>query len=383
MIKKKIVYIDIPPGRKRLKEEQEIDKWINGWGSLLGRNILKYTDEFEIETWHYDNEVNKIESKIINNIKGVRFPITKFSKSSFPYSMYRILLDKFQKKEPFLVHVSFIFNMFCYSLVYLLGNKIPFIVSSHGDMRADLKYKIYKKRKYLIERNIVAPKALKKVSYATCLRKDDKEYLQNYIKKENLIIQTVGVDFNKFKPLDKNRCRKEFNLPLDKKLLLYIGRLYKLKGIHLILPLIEKLRKRNIELVVVGADPNQELYDEFRKKNVIIFGRMPHHQIPKILSSVDAYTTPGHNQKYRGLDVANLEALACNIPVISPNINHLPGHYNTYGYYLQKEDDLFHAIIKVVLKSDKNSNIRENIKPIISWESIVKRMISVYNSFLT
>lgn len=70
---------------------------------------------------------------------------------------------------------------------------------------------------------------------------------------EKYIKITDKVDNTKYSPLDKTACRKELQLPMSDKLILYMGGISKLKGIETVLMAINKV-KTEAKLIILQYD---------------------------------------------------------------------------------------------------------------------------------
>ena len=72
----------------------------------------------------------------------------------------------------------------------------------------------------------------------------------------------VGVDFSKYYN-DKIEARKRLNISLDKKILLYVGRFVKHKGVQYSIAAYNKLKNQyDCDLYLIGGYKGDELYDD-------------------------------------------------------------------------------------------------------------------------
>lgn len=121
-----------------------------------------------------------------------------------------------------------------------------------------------------------------------------------------------GVDtsiFNDTTNQDRTNIRIRLGLPVDKKIVLFVGRFVKKKGIRRILALSKRLNE--ITFVFVGAGP--EAPDE-DIGNVIVAGRVEHDQLAQYYQSADLLLLPSAGE---GLPLVVQEALCCGTGVLS------------------------------------------------------------------
>lgn len=147
-----------------------------------------------------------------------------------------------------------------------------------------------------------------------------------------------------------------------KKVLLYVGRLIKEKGVLDLLKAFEKIsdKKRNLGLVLVGKGGEEENYKNFcaekNLKNIFFEGFIPQSQLPVYYAAADVFVLPTYSDTW-GL-VLN-EAMACKLPVISSNVagasfDLIDEGRNGFTFKKGNIDDLVCQILRVL-----NGNIEK------------------------
>lgn len=61
--------------------------------------------------------------------------------------------------------------------------------------------------------------------------------------------------------------------------------------------------------------------------------------MPDFYNAADFYIHPAFNPQFGGLDVTWIEALACNIPVLSPQLKYLDFGYSDLGVVPENPED--------------------------------------------
>lgn len=148
------------------------------------------------------------------------------------------------------------------------------------------------------------------------------------VKKEKIITIPRGVDFEKFSLLNKECCRKYLEVPLNKKIILYVGSLIKIKGVNTLVEAMKHLNEDypDLVLVILGSGV---LVKKLKKqveinnlKHVIKFyGQILHKDMPQWLNACDLLCLPSHNE---GTPTIILESLACGVPVVASNVGGIP-----------------------------------------------------------
>jgi glycosyltransferase involved in cell wall biosynthesis len=191
-----------------------------------------------------------------------------------------------------------------------------------------------------------------KIFYALSIQ--EIEYLKKRALKSKIIFQTMGIDdFYFSKPLDKKISRKKLKWPLDKKIILYIGRINHTKGTKYIIDAMEKLK--DIELKIIGWG-DEELFKDYVKskklKNVEFLGPIFGKEKLPYLAAVDAFVLPSTKE---GASVSTMEALAQNLPVVTTDVAGMP--------LMIKNDEN-----GIVIKQRNSKEIVNAVRKIINWK---------------
>lgn len=137
-----------------------------------------------------------------------------------------------------------------------------------------------------------------------------------------------AIDTELYKPLNKRECRKAFDLPEDKILMLFgtmsTGEVR--KGYHILKSALTKLStdhpelKDHIEIVVVGAADGNSATDLPFKTHFT--GRLYNEEkLVKSYNAADFFVAPSIEDNYPN---TVMESLACGIPVLAFNIGGMP-----------------------------------------------------------
>ena len=122
-----------------------------------------------------------------------------------------------------------------------------------------------------------------------------------------------GVDTDIFRPVTpqvRDELRKEFNFEPQRKIVLFVGRLVRKKG----LPIVEALVGLYPEIawVIVGSGPISPHH--WTKSNVLTFEHLPHRELVKLYQASDLLILPSDTE---GFPLVVQEALCCGLGVLS------------------------------------------------------------------
>ena len=128
--------------------------------------------------------------------------------------------------------------------VYAKKNKKPFVLSYHGDVEA--KYGGFvKKNSMNFFINFLLYRILDDAKIITVLSESflkESKFLGRYVHK--VVIVPNGINLDEFSSgLPKEDCRKELNLPYDKKIVLFVGGLTPRKALDILIKAMKKITK--------------------------------------------------------------------------------------------------------------------------------------------
>jgi len=142
-----------------------------------------------------------------------------------------------------------------------------------------------------------------------------------------------GVDLSMFQPLDREEARRKIGYGPGR-LLLFVGRLERLKGVEVAIRALALLRDRNhddVRLLILGEDSREG--DESEKERlksiaselsvrdrVDFLGSVAHHELPYFYSAADVLVMPSYSESF---GLVGLEAQACGRPVVGSDVTGL------------------------------------------------------------
>lgn len=146
--------------------------------------------------------------------------------------------------------------------------------------------------------------------------------------RERLFTLRNGVDLQRFRPLPKAECRAALGLPADVPLILTVGHLVELKGNHIVIDAVAKLRAEGlaVTLAIVGdGEERQRLEAQVAALGlgaaVRFAGAVANPELARWYGSADALVLASSRE---GWPNVLTESLACGTPVIASKIPSTP-----------------------------------------------------------
>lgn len=200
----------------------------------------------------------------------------------------------------------------------------------------------------------------------------------NYFKllKTDPVFCKTGVDLDRFKPVSaemKAKLRSKYGINLNDRVFLHIGHLNKGRNIESMKALVEN---HNYVLIVgsTSTDVEVSLRDDLIKSGIDIRDTYIEN-IEELYQLSDVYIFPVKNDHSAiEFPLSVLEAMACNLPVITTPFGSLPDHFKQTGCFVYLND--FHDLKMHSENIVKTPCTNRRIASQFSWNSVLKDLIT-------
>ena len=264
---------------------------------ILQRFFLKILRKFFFQ-FSIDHYVNRIyEFLVIKKIKKIKNIKVFIGWSGFSYNTFKNLeyftIKVLERGSTHIIHQNKIIK----DLYLSLGlKKIPI---SSKIIQKELK-------EYNLSDYIITSSTFSK-----------KTFINNNISENKIFHIPYGCDINHFSPKKINFNKKNKNFKI-----LFVGEVSFRKGAHILLKSYRELFKKNknIQLCIVGNVENvfknyiNVNKHQFEFENVNFIKSQNYFDLPNFYNQSDIFVLPSFEE---GLAIVNLQALSCNIPIIS------------------------------------------------------------------
>jgi glycogen synthase len=140
-----------------------------------------------------------------------------------------------------------------------------------------------------------------------------------------------GIDTEEYKPVDPTPALTKFKIPTDKPFVLFVGRITRQKGIIHLVEAIKHMQEDYNVVLCAGAPDTQEIAAEMKaavakasqeRSGVYWVDEMVDKtDIIQLYSGADVFCCPSI---YEPFGIINLEAMACETPVIASMVGGIP-----------------------------------------------------------
>jgi glycosyltransferase involved in cell wall biosynthesis len=195
-----------------------------------------------------------------------------------------------------------------------------------------------------------------------------------------------GVDTTRFAPLDRREARRRLGLPVDRPLLVAVGRLSPRKGFQRVIRVLPDLLRRHTRLTfaIVGGgavdEDNRKALERLVAalglgEHVIFAGARPPDDVALWLNAADVAVLPSDAE---GCPNVVLEALACGRPVVATRVGHVDRMVPSFAGVLFTDPEdraaLFEALSEALAREWDEARIRDHASQ-HTWEGVARSVV--------
>ncbi len=218
---------------------------------------------------------------------------------------------------------------------------------------------------------------------------DKKDIIECYkLPPERIKVIPNGVDEQAFHRHENHAVLAKYGI--RKPYVLFLGRLSRQKGIFDLVSASSKLDGQ-VTLVIATGAPDEEGLDEKLSKqleghlNIVWINKMlPQNEVVALLSAASVFVAPS---LYEPFGIMNLEAMACQRPVVSTRVGGITDVVldGETGLLVppNNPDELANAVSKIVADPKLGEHMgeagRRRVEDRFTWDKVAVETLSVYN----
>jgi len=195
--------------------------------------------------------------------------------------------------------------------------------------------------------------------------------------------------------ISKKEARKKLNLPMDKKIILFFGYIWKYKGLDTILKSLDLIRREIPDVLLLIAGQPVKYFDSLERYEQIIkeydlhkhvvsrFEYIPDSEVELYFNTADIVVLPYREPFDTHGGVAAL-ALSFKKPMVVTDVGGLPEYVKDQRVVSNPDDilNLSKNIINVLKNEkliDKLTKDSEDLLKELTWDKIADKTIDIYN----
>ncbi len=325
-----------------------------------------------------DIDVVAIESPGKGKIQALKKYTTWFCHS--------ILYMMKNRKHVSLTHAHYAFPT---GIISLIGKKvfgIPYVVTVHG---GDIDKMAAKSQRIADMTKKILQQAESVIVVGDKLRED---VINNFeVPETNVHVMSMGVDTSVFNYVAKVEARESLALPIEEKILIFVGNVIQAKGLLELVEAFDSLKMSfpDSSLYVIGSQKDGQFVEELRsfirEKDVEdIHFKEPLGQADLALwmSAADALVLPSYHE---GFGLVALEAMSAGTKVVATNVGGLSYLLKDRAGILVEPKDPDSLAKGLWTALDENSTVIDEVVVQAkiaqhSYKSILEDLLSIYRS---
>lgn len=212
-------------------------------------------------------------------------------------------------------------------------------------------------------------------------------------KRERLSVLPNGVDTEVFRPRDQLDARSKLGINAEKKIVLFVGRIEKIKGVDILIDAWEHVSRKSKDamLYFIGSGHMQkELKTKIRSRNlgksIKFVGYVSHNLMPLWYSAADIFCLPSRSEAF---PLSLLEAMACGIPCVCAKVSG-PKDVISHGkngllFSTGSSAKLAETIIKILVDENLRKQLSKGARSTAlkySWNRVIEKTLKIYNTIL-
>lgn len=309
------------------------------------------------------------------------------AKIFFPLINLRELNEEIKNSDRIHIHEFFTPLALMMSLFAQKWNK-PYLISAHGTLDSfHLSHRKNFKRVFI---RLFGNNMLKNTrGFIAATKEEIIEYQMLGIPENKIVLVNNGIDFTPYEKMPLyGTFRKKYKINPETLLLVFLGRINKLKGLDLLMEAFSKLKvKRKTKLIIAGSDDG---YLEEIKNRAATSGLAGSVLFPGIMSGKDKLEMYSDSNLFiypspaEGFSVAILEAGASGLPLLISQGCKFPevGSSGSGIVVPFKRDAFLTAMKKILINKNLREKMGRNARYLVKNNYTIKTMsgklINVY-----
>ncbi|WP_048051627.1 glycosyltransferase [Methanosarcina soligelidi] len=269
---------------------------------------------------------------------------------------------------------------------YAIKYNIPYVLQAHGTV---LPFFEKQKLKQIFD-CFFGSLLIDSKKLIALTEKESDQYQMMKASIDQIEIIPNGINFSEYLELPKKGSfREKYSLNKDEKIILYLGRIHKIKGIDILINSFSKVMNKydNVKLILVGPDDgfssvlNKQIESLKLNDKILFIGSLYDRDKLEAYVDADIFVLPSYSE---GFPTTVLEACACETSVIISNTCSITDIIdNKVGYVVNlKDNQLCDLILDLLVNDDLRTKFATEGRKLVAenfdWSTICKKIERLY-----
>jgi glycosyltransferase involved in cell wall biosynthesis len=216
------------------------------------------------------------------------------------------------------------------------------------------------------------------------------------------LVRSGGIDLQRFTRINKSEARKQLGLPMEKRLLVWVGTIFDFSGLEILFQAARNIcmQLSDVEFLIIGDGSAKKQYirmvnEKGLSHRIHFTGYIPNNELFLWLSACDIALAPYNRLRLGKEDFTSykiFEYLACGLPVVcsyengGSNISYINSYNLGATAPLENAEAFADAVLKVLedksyFSTDFEQRARAVLQDLnVTWDALVNRVESLCQS---
>lgn len=326
----------------------------------LGLGLARAGHEIHFITYRRPARLNSFHANVFfHEVSGEDYPLFEYPPYDTALASKMVDVVEYYKLDLLHVHYAIPHGSVAYMARKILlsrGRYVPFVVTLHGtDITLVGNHRTF---------SPVVEFSINKADGVTAVSDFLKQKTYDTFEITNEIVTIYNfIDFDRFRRLDKEHFKKAIS-PAGEPILVHTSNFRKVKRVEDVIQVFKRVTEKvPCKLLLIGDGPERGNLEALARDlnlahEIRFLGKQD--AVEELLAIADVFILPSANESF---GLAALEAMACEVPVVSSNVGGLP-EVNLDGItgYLSNVGDVAHMaqnVLKIISDQKVLKGFRE------------------------
>lgn len=231
----------------------------------------------------------------------------------------------------------------------------------------------------------------KHASMVIALTEDMRREIREICDRQVVVVPN-GVDLNQFENVSGKDIRRQLEISVGRKVIVFVGRLHPIKGLGYLVRAMKLVKERNKDavLVMVGGGEEKGRLEKLAAdlgllEDIRFVDSVASEEVPRFLMASDVFVLPSMSE---GFPNVILEAMACGLPIVATRVGGLPEIIEDGKNGLLVEpgnpEQIAGSILQLLgddrVREKISENNREKVKN-YDWERVIDKLEEIYRAY--
>nr|WP_319374726.1 glycosyltransferase [uncultured Methanobacterium sp.] len=349
-----------------------------------GNHVTVYTTDGCPEVEGNNKNTKNIEGVNVYYFKNLSKKLKSKFKITNPYHMLWVARKEIKNFDIIHVHEHRTF-LAVISHHYAKKYDIPYIIQAHGSIMPHYQNSLFKK----FFDKLWGYNILNDAARIIALNETELEQYQLMgVPQDKIVILPNGINLTEYENLPpRGQFKYKHNIKADAKIILYLGRLNRTKGIDNLVKAFPEILNQYKKVKLIIAGPNDGFYDYLydlindlsMHDKILLVGPLYDNDKLEAYVDADVFVTP----KFSGFPLTFLEACACGTPIVTTDEGDKLDWITDVGFIVNDEN-LAQCILQILSDDELSHTFGENGKKLVrekfNWQSVSNNIEELYKN---